>query len=213
MRLARSRWLVLPLALLLAALAGLALFAWNAARLLNNPDAPAPADAIVVLAGTYQRAIRAGELYREGLAPELYVSVAVPDAAAALLAAYGVRLVPKEEIYERTLAAMGVPAGRMHRLGRGSLSTYDEAREAARVFPAGARLILVTSPFHVRRARMIFEDALAGRGVQLRVLAVPQERFPNRWWTSQDAAREVLLEWSKIAFYLAGGRFRAGASP
>jgi hypothetical protein len=49
--------------------------------------------------------------------------------------------------------------------------------------------------------------------VQLRVLAVPQERFPDRWWTSQDAAREVLLEWSKIAFYLVGGRFRAGSSP
>ena len=212
MRPARLRRLVLLLALaLLAIAAALAVFAWNAARWLNNPDEPAPADAIVVLAGTYQRGIRAGELYRQGMAPLVYVSVPVADPSAAPLAELGVRLVPTEEIYERTLAAMGVPSDRVRRLGHGSISTYDEAREAARVFPAaGRRLLLVTSPFHVRRTRMIFEDALKGRDVEFRVLSVPQEPFPDRWWTSQGAAREVLLEWTKIVFYLVGGRFRAG---
>jgi uncharacterized SAM-binding protein YcdF (DUF218 family) len=210
MRAGRARLILLLAAAVLLPGAALVVFAWNAARLLNNPDAPAQADAIVILAGTYQRALQAGELYRRGLAPQVYVSVPAPDGSAAPLAALGVRLVPKEEIYEQTLAAMGVPAERIRRLGRGSLSTFDEAREAVRAFPtAGTRLLLVTSPFHVRRTRMIFEDALAGRGVQFLVVAATQERFPDRWWGSQDAARDVLLEWSKIVFYVLGGRFRA----
>ncbi|MEW5864886.1 MAG: hypothetical protein AB1773_15040 [Pseudomonadota bacterium] len=36
--------------------------------------------------------------------------------------------------------------------------------------------------------------------------------LPDAWWTSQDAAREVLLEWAKIAWYLLGGRFRAASA-
>lgn len=186
----------------------------NASRWLNNPDPAERADAIVVLAGTYSRAIHAGERYRRGLAPVVYLSVPVPDAAAKPLAALGVRLAPKEEIYEQTLRAMGVQAEHIRRLGSGSLSTVDEAYEARKVFGApGTRLLLVTSPFHVRRARLIFEDVLEGRGVRVSVAAVPGESFPERWWTSQDAAREVLLEWAKIVFYLGGGQFRARSSP
>ncbi|MEW6689344.1 MAG: YdcF family protein [Pseudomonadota bacterium] len=197
------------LALALVAVLAAGVFVWNAARWLNNPDVPDRADAIVVLAGTYQRGIAGAELYRRGLAPLVYVSVPAPDPAAVALAPLGIRLPPKEEIYEQTLRAMGVPAGAIRRLGSRSLSTVEEAEEARRVFAPGARLLLVTSPFHVRRARLIFSAVLADRGIQVAVAAVPQEHFPARWWTSQDAAREVLLEWAKIVFYLGGGRFRA----
>jgi uncharacterized SAM-binding protein YcdF (DUF218 family) len=212
MRLARLRPLLIVLLVLV--LAGAAAFwcARNAARWLNNPDPPARADAIIVLAGTYQRAIHAANLYRKGLAPVVYVSVPAPDPAAKELAPLGIRLPPKAEIYEQTLQAMGVPQSAIRRLGRGSLSTFDEAAAAAKEFRAGSRLLLVTSPFHVRRARMIFLDQLEDRGVGINVAAVPQEQFPDRWWVSQDAAREVLLEWAKIVFYVLGGRYRAPAA-
>lgn len=211
MRAPRKRFLAAVAVAALAAAGAAAVFAWNAARWLNNPDAPGRADAIVILAGSYQRAIHGGELYRRGLAPLVYVSVPAPDPAAAVLAPLGIRLPPKEEIYEQTLRAMGVPAEAMRRLGSRSLSTAEEAQEAQRAFAPGMRLLLVTSPFHVLRSRLIFGDALHGRGIQVAVVAVPQEKFPDRWWTSQDAAREVLLEWAKIVFYLGGGRFRAPA--
>ena len=54
---------------------------------------------------------------------------------------------------------------------------------------------------------MIFRDALEERGIKVAVTGARSEPFLDRWWTAQDAAREVLLEWSKIAFYIAGGRF------
>jgi hypothetical protein len=39
------------------------------------------------------------------------------------------------------------------------------------------------------------------------VVATPYEPFPREWWKDQDAARHVVLELSKIAFYLLGGQF------
>lgn len=46
-------------------------------------------------------------------------------------------------------------------------------------------------------------------GAALAVCATLYEPFPDEWWRSQDAAREVLLEWAKLLFFLAGGRFLA----
>lgn len=213
MRTLRFRLVVLVLAALAVALAAGAVFVEGAARWLNNPDAPVASDAILVLAGTYPRAIHAGDLYRQGFAPLVLVSVAMPDAAVAQLAALGVKLVPIEEITEQILRAKNVPADRIQRLGSRSLSTVDEAIELRKRFAGRqAKVLAVTSPFHVRRARMIFSDALQGTGIAVAVLATPQELFPDRWWTSQNAAREVLLEWAKIVFYLAGGRYRADAA-
>ena len=212
MRPARFRLLLLAL-LFVAAFAGAAgAFAWNAGRWLNTPDEAAPADAIVVLAGSYFRHLEAAALYRRGLAPVVYVSVPVRDPATPALAALGVRLVPHEEVQEEILRAAGVPPAALRRLGlpQGNVSTFDEAAAAASAFARpNARLLVVTSPYHVRRTRMIFQDAFGGREAGIRVLATTQEAFPDRWWTSQAAAREVLLEWTKIAFYALGGRFRA----
>lgn len=212
LRLARSR-LLLALVFAAALAGAAAVFAWNAGRWLNTPDEAGPADAIVVLAGSYFRHLEAAALYRRGLAPVVYVSVPVPDPAAPALAALGVRLVPHEEVQEQILKAAGVPPSALRRLGlpQGNVSTYDEAEAAAGAFPRpNARLLVVTSPYHVRRTRMIFRDAFAGQDASIRVLATSQEAFPDRWWTSQGAAREVLLEWAKIGFYVLGGRFRAG---
>ena len=207
-------WLLAALALLSVLFVAGAVFVANASRWLAEPDPVADADAILILAGSYRRPLYAGELHRRGVAPLVYVSVPARDPVVAVLETHGVRLPPIEETYEQVLRAMGVPAASIRRLGTGSLSTFQEAREARKVFTvSGTRLVLVTSPFHVRRARMVFEEVFAGSGVRIAVVSAPTEPFPVAWWTSQDAAREVLLEWAKITFYLLGGRFesRTGA--
>ncbi len=210
MRSLRSRPVLIALVALAALFAAGAIFVFGAARWLNNADAPARSDAILVLAGTYLRPVHAGDLYRQGFAPLVYVSVPQPNPAAAPLAELGVKLVPAEVTFEETLRAKGVPRDRILRLGSGALSTVDEAHALRRLFAGRpAKVLVVTSPFHVRRARMIFSDVLEGSGIAVVVVSVPQEPFPDRWWTSQDAAREVLLEWTKIVFYLFGGQFRA----
>lgn len=185
-------------------------FAFNAANWLKEDDAPIKADVIVVLAGRYERAMHAADLYRAGYAPTVVLSEAVPDPSAQRLASLGIRLPAALDIQHQVLLAKKVPADHIAVLGAPALSTVDEAEAIAHRFgQAGRRLIVVTSPSHVRRARLILERALVGRGVELVVSATPYDPLPGNWWESQDAAREVLLEWTKIFFYQAGGRFRA----
>lgn len=199
--------------LILAAIAGAAAFR-HLGIWLNNPDAPAEADAIIVLSGAYERALHAADLFSSGFAPILYVSVPVREPVAADLEALGIDLPRQEEVMERILQAKGVPRDRVRRLGAGSLSTADEAIAARRQFTTpGARLLIVTTAYHVRRARMIFADAFAGRNVRLLVVA-PAARTPlENWWSNQESAREVLLEIAKTMFHLVGGRFHAGLAP
>lgn len=205
----RLAWMLVAAAALLGV--GAAVFGVNAARWLKNEDAPTEAHAIIVLAGPYQRAMHAADLYRAGHAPLVVLSASVPDASIKRLEEeFGVRYPDSTEILRRVLERKGVPSDRIEPLGEPALSTADEARTiAARFGRPGQRLIVVTSPFHVRRARLIIERALAGTGATAAVCATPYERFPDDWWRSQAAAREVLLEWSKLAYYLLGGRFSA----
>ena len=199
--------------LALIAIAGVAAFR-QLGSWLGNPDAPAKTDAIVVLSGAYERALHAADLFNSGFAPIVYVSVPVREQVAADLGALGIDLPRQEEIMERILRAKGVPADRIRRLGTGSLSTADEAIAARRQFAVpGQRLLVVTTTYHVRRARMIFADAFADRNVRLFVVAPAARVALDSWWSAQDSAREVLLEVAKTLFYLAGGRFYAGHSP
>jgi uncharacterized SAM-binding protein YcdF (DUF218 family) len=203
------KWLALALAVMLA-VGGV--FGYHAARWLKQEDAPIKADAIVVLAGRFERSMHAADLYRAGQAPVVVLSEAVQDASLRQLEALGIKLPGAYEIHGRILAAKGVPEAAVQKLGAKALSTADEAQAiAARFGKSGQRVLVVTSPSHVRRARMIVADALQGRGASLAVCATPYETFPDEWWRSQDAARDVLLEWSKIVFYVLGGRFRAAS--
>ena len=207
----RLAWNLAVAAVVLALAA--AIFGYYAARWLKSDDAPFKADAIVVLAGRFERTMHAADLYRAGYAPIVVLSEAVPEASSKRLDALGIRLPGALEIHRQVLQAKGVPAGKVELLGAPALSTADEAVSiAARFGQAGRKLIIVTSPSHVHRARVVIARALEGRGVELAVCATPYEAFPDQWWRSQDAARDVLLEWTKIVFFLLGGRFRADSA-
>jgi uncharacterized SAM-binding protein YcdF (DUF218 family) len=192
-------------------LVGAVVAGYFAARWLKAADTPSPAEAIIILAGRYERSMYAADLYRSGHAPRVVLSEAVREKIWSQLEELGIKLPSVPEVHRRVLQAKGVPADRIEPLGPPALSTADEARViAARFGKPGTSVIVVTSPSHVFRARLIIERALEGRGVKLMVCATPYESFPDAWWRSQDAAREVLLEWAKIAFFVAGGRFSAG---
>lgn len=200
---------VLVVTLLLAAGAAAAV-GYHAASWLKDDDPPIKADAIVVLSGRYERSMHAADLYRQGYAPIVVMSEEVPSSWWRQMVDLGIQIPSTMEIHQRVLRVKGVPEDRIETLGRAALSTVDEAASiAARFGQPGRRLLIVTSLYHVRRSRLIIARALEGRGVTFAVCATPYEPFPEDWWRSQDAAREVLLEWAKIVFYLAGGRFSA----
>ena len=168
-------------------------------------EVPEKADAIVVLTGAPERVL---------------LSRAAPDRHTPLLARFGLQAMPEEEAGLRILTMSGVPARQIEILGAGSKSTLEEMESLRAHVHGPARLLVVTSPLHVRRAGMIARSVLHGSGLETIFVATPCERIPARWWTDQEAAPDVLLEVTgvvlevtKIAFYLFGGAYRAIRNP
>lgn len=200
------RCLLAALALVVVAGSLLAAALVLASSWLLQSDEPQAADAIVVLAGDARRARYAADLFRQGLARQVLVSRPAPTAREKLLAELAIPFPRGEQVDSWVLEKTGVGAGNIDFFGEASLSTFDEAIALQRRFAGQSpRLLVVTSPYHVRRARMALTDALPN--AVLTVCATPYEEFPARWWTSQDAARDLLLESAKLTFYSLGGRF------
>ena len=177
-----------------------------AADWLSAGDRPQKADAILVLGGGYSRPFQAADLYRQGFARKIYVSVPGREDQHRLLDEAGIAFPREEEVVRQVLLKKGVPASAIEYLGKDLISTAAEAQAARDLFAQGApRLLVVTSPYHLRRARMTFSDTLPA--ADIRVIATSYDPFPQAWWKDQSAARNVLLELAKITFYQLGGRF------
>jgi uncharacterized SAM-binding protein YcdF (DUF218 family) len=195
------------LLVLVVVLAGAAaLLARQAPGWLARSDPPERADAIIVLGSEVTRAITGASLYRQGFARAVYVTVPWREPRYVALERDGVRWPWFDEVAPVLLRSRGVPGEAIRLLGKDLVSTVAEAREAARVLgPNAATLLVVTSPYHVHRTRKIFSDHLPG--VRILVVASGEEPLPERWWTEQEAARNVLLEVVKLAFYRLGFSF------
>ncbi|KAA0231886.1 YdcF family protein [candidate division KSB1 bacterium] len=101
--------------------------------------------------------------------------------------------------------ARGIPSESILPFESKATSTFEEVLELHHVLASDTSLqtlLIVSSPFHLRRARWIFEKALPPR-VQLRFVPVPFERsrHKQRWWTAELSLQAVVNEYLKIPFY------------
>lgn len=177
-----------------------------AASWLVRNDPPVKVDAIVSLSGDPRRPIDAADLYLAGHAKQVIITAEARWSGFEALDQVGVPFPRMEEVYRDVLLKRGVPASAIRMVGKDVISTAAEAEAIKAALPAGATVLVVTSPYHTRRTGMIFSDALGADRVH--VVVSGREPFPARWWTEQEAARNVLLESAKIVFYELGGRFR-----
>lgn len=193
--------------LLASAVIALALLL-TAGQWLQNSDAPAQSEAMVVLGGDFSRAAYAAELYQLGLAKKVYVGRAYRSKSERMLDQNMIAYPRQEEVYKALLRKKGVPPESIEYYGDELLSTVQEAETlAAQLGKGSGSLLVVTSPYHVRRARIIYRDAFPGWDI--RVVGTPSDSMPAAWWTDQESARTVLLEIPKTIYYLLGGRFRS----
>jgi uncharacterized SAM-binding protein YcdF (DUF218 family) len=151
------------------------------------------ADAIFVLdGGTPAREVEAAALYHRGLAPLVAVSnPRDPQDVARRLA----RQLSPQDIAALALRNLGVPEAALLRLTPSVANTAQELRviadfAAVRKF---RRVIIVTSPSHTRRARIIWDARHAGLAAVIR--PTPYETFDaRRWWRSRRSAEHVAHE-------------------
>jgi uncharacterized SAM-binding protein YcdF (DUF218 family) len=185
--------------LLLSALALLLIAAFiairSAGRWLVREDALAPADVIVVLSGGLPyRAERAAAIYKQGYAPEVWVSW--PESPVAELESLGVKYLGEEEYDRQILIAEGVPATAIHIFPDTIIDTQQEIEEITRdMRTAGkSRVIIVTSPQHTRRVRALW-NRLAGTGLQASVRAAFEDPYDaSHWWRNSRDALSVVRE-------------------
>ena len=179
---------------------------------LQYEDIPEKADFIFPLSGDGARLMKAGELYRSGYASKILLS----NEFRSHLLTFDVEVShlqrgPSEFQLNRLLAS-DVPLGDMQAFGENVLSTAEEA-EALRSFlgDRAVTVILVTSPYQARRAKIIFEYHLPR--IKWLIVHPDQDRLPSRWWRDKDASLTALTEIAKLTFYLVGGVFRGPKAP
>ncbi len=183
-------------------------------RYLQAEDALAKADYIVPLAGEWHRYIRAADLYRQGYAPKVLVSnakIRAPSRFDKLRVEMGMPAPNPREMRQRLLEHLGIAKEAITAFGNGHISTIEEAEALRRHLGSKpVRIILVTSPFHSRRARIIFQDTMPNG--EFMVTSPPEKRIERRWWRDQKSAQRVVSETFKLVFYYLGGRFRSDAA-
>lgn len=163
-------------------------------------DALRPADAIILLGGgSGEREVWAARLYQQGMA--------------SLIITNGERVrVPGEtrtfaEISASQLQRLGVPAGAIRMLPE-TASTRDEAVASHELLATlGARsAIVVSDPYHMRRAALTFRLVYRGSGIALLFSSCPTAWFDARlWWKTERAFLAVTGEYQKLLFYLFKG--------
>ena len=162
-----------------------------------------PSDAIFVLDGYFPaREVEGAALYHRGLAPVVGISLARdPQPLTRRLA----RLPPPQDGAVIVLRNLAVPASAILRSDRIVQNTAEELAVIAEVSRARGfrRVILVTSPSHTRRVRMIWDEQPGG--IEALVHPNPYQRFDaRRWWRSRQGIEEMVHELGGMANFLLG---------
>jgi len=163
---------------------------------LIRADQPTHADYAVVLAGDFfgHRILEGAELVRQGFVRKALISG--PSGC------YGVA---ESELAVNFAVKRGYPADYFVPFPHSATSTVEEARV---VIPELRRLgahsfLLVTSNYHTRRAGAIFRKL--SDGLEMRVIAAPDEHFrADSWWHDREAQKILYMEWSKTLANLLG---------
>src|SRR5271155_2461747 len=151
-------------------------------------EPPRSADAIVVLGDDNylgERAARAAEMFKAGWAPRIVAS------GRALRPYAGVA-----ELIEHDLKDHGVPAAAIVRLNQNASSTREEAAAVNEFIIAHGwkRILVVTSNYHTRRSRYIYERTVPA-GTELRMIAARDSDYdPNGWWQTRNGLKLFFRE-------------------
>ena len=164
---------------------------------LDVTDPLAHADAIVAISGdTGARAESAITLWKQGYAPVLIFSGGSSDPES----------VASAELMKRVAVAAGVPANAIVVEGT-SATTEENAQHVAELMKsAGLRsAILVTSPYHQRRAAILFEREFEHASLSFRNRPADDPDWDaTLWWTREPSRSLTLVELAKLGALVAG---------
>jgi uncharacterized SAM-binding protein YcdF (DUF218 family) len=159
-------------------------------------DALNPADVIHVIAGEDYRTDYAFQLYRQGYAKTIFFTGGWCETH---LYGHGVHAREKAIL-------QGIPLDAIASDDSQVMSTYMEAERLkdwiARNGSPVKSIIVVSDPFHMRRARWTYQKVF-GSEVQIQMAPVPFKRTPYQrtWWRDTVSSNYVEDEYLKFVFY------------
>ena len=166
---------------------------------LDVTDPLAKSDAIVAISGdTGARADTAIALWKQGYAPVLIFSGGSSDPQS----------VASAELMKRTAVAAGIPANAI--IVEGASATTEENAQRVAELMKSAHLrsaILVTSPYHQRRAALLFEREFDQARLSFRNHPADDPSWDaTLWWTSEPSRSLTLIELAKLGALVVGQR-------
>jgi uncharacterized SAM-binding protein YcdF (DUF218 family) len=168
---------------------------------LDTPQpAPRPSDAIVVISGDEQMArFQEGvNLYQKGLGQYLVFSGAAYDNGTS-----------NADVMRSLAVQRGVPGAAILEEPQGE-DTWGNAVYTRQLLEEHQlrSAILVTSPYHSRRAKLTFDAAYTGSGIQVMVHAAPDSQWRKlSWWQQPETRRLTFTELQKLAYIIATGQY------
>ncbi len=171
-------------------------------RFLNVGEPPHKCDCIFVMAGRPERKVYGIDLWRQGYAPELILSVGrfewrgfytlgLPDGG---LKGLIQATPPEQRHFFVRLRDSGAEASLIR---KGRLGTMTEGRAlAAQLRDSPIRsLMAVSSAIHLRRVALVFRHAFRKSGTTLTFVPVPIDR------AGAQSTTEIMLEFKKYLYY------------
>lgn len=169
---------------------------WLAAygRYLVVDESPRRCDAIVVLSGeAVPRVAKGVELYKGG-----YSNLMIMTGGGRLTS----RLT-EADLMLMEASDLGVPPSAVLMENK-SESTYENAVFVKKiVLDRGIKsFLLVTSNYHTRRSKYIFERVFKDTGVEFITVSAPDPKFsPSSWWKKHEGQQKALTELSNMVIY------------
>jgi uncharacterized SAM-binding protein YcdF (DUF218 family) len=153
---------------------------WNYLIVNENPK---PADVIIVLVGDTGRIQEGVRLYQLGYANKILITAVGAGMIAEQAQSLGVA---RDDIIWEEKA----------------WTTFGEAKYSSEVMGANGfrSAIVVTSPYHTRRASIIFGQLF--KGWNITICSVPYDSSaPSNWWKNPQTATAVISEYLKLGLH------------
>ena len=176
---------------------------------LVKESVPSHADALVLLMGNFtDRVLKTADLYRSGIADRVIIAEESMGGYQGLTDR-GVKIISHTSQAVSSLVALGVPADSITILPGDARSTLDEAVIVRQYLGANHEIdtiVLVSSPYHLRRSSMIFGKAFKEAGLTVFTGTSGSGTYTgfdaDRWWRSKEDIQHVLTEVIKIGSFV-----------
>lgn len=159
---------------------------FTAGRFLTLTQYPKHSDAIIVLSGGQGRVEKAAELYKAGYAPYIILSNAKESASSS-----GDML--------QTVLNLGIPPDVIY-TENAAESTYQNADFTLPIMKEHAfqSAIVVSSEFHMRRVKLLFDRVYKKSEIELTYLGSLSGYNSKRWWSDRKSRETTFNEYVKM---------------